>query len=104
MRPHSAAFGFDSENSNCTDTFQSLATGAVAAVHTYWTTPQVPGGYGLGTEVSDGRFGHTGQNTGYSCFSFAWRASSTAVVVMTSAEDCRDTLSALIEAAQRQYG
>jgi hypothetical protein len=40
----SAAFGFDSENSNCTDTFQSLATGAVAAVHTYWTTPQVPGG------------------------------------------------------------
>jgi hypothetical protein len=40
----SAAFFFDSENSNCTDTFQSLATGAVAAVHTYWTTPQVPGG------------------------------------------------------------
>ena len=40
----SAAFGFDSENSNCTDTFRSMATGAVAAVHTYWTTPQVPGG------------------------------------------------------------
>ena len=40
----SAAFSFDSENSNCTDAFQSGATGAVAAVHTDWTTPQVPGG------------------------------------------------------------
>ena len=75
-----------------------------ADLATQMLTPQVPGGYGLGTEVSDGRFGHTGQNTGYSCFSFAWRASSTAVAVMTSAEDCRDTLSALIEAAQRQFG
>ena len=41
----SASFVFDSDpNSNCTDTFGSQATGAVAAVHTYWTTPQVPGG------------------------------------------------------------
>jgi hypothetical protein len=40
----STAFGFDAESSNCTDTFQSGATGAVAAYHTYWTTPQVPGG------------------------------------------------------------
>jgi CubicO group peptidase (beta-lactamase class C family) len=67
-------------------------------------TPQVPGGYGLGTELGDGRFGHTGQNTGYSCFSFAWPASGTAVAVMTNAEDCRDTLVALIEWGQRHFG
>ena len=67
-------------------------------------TPQVPGGFGLGTELGDGRFGHTGQNTGYSCFSFAWPASGTAVAVMTNAEDCPDTLRALIELAGRDYG
>jgi CubicO group peptidase (beta-lactamase class C family) len=67
-------------------------------------TPQVPGGFGLGTELGDGCFGHTGQNTGYSCFSFAWPASGTAVAVMTNADDCRDTLVALIELAAHQYG
>lgn len=67
-------------------------------------TPQVPGGYGLGTEVADARFGHTGQNTGFSCFSFAWQASGTAVAVMTNAEDCRDTLVALLDMAQRHFG
>ena len=67
-------------------------------------TPQLPGGIGLGTELGDGCFGHTGQNTGYSCFSFAWPASGTAVAVMTNAEDCRDTLLALIELAGRHYG
>ena len=70
---------------------------------TQMLTPQVPGGFGLGTEVGDGRFGHTGQNTGYSCFSFAWPASGTAVAVMTNADDCRETLSALIEMAQRHF-
>ncbi len=67
-------------------------------------TAQLPGGFGLGTEIGEGRFGHTGQNTGYSCFSFAWPASGTAVAVMTDAEDCRDTLARLIEAAQRCFG
>ncbi|MEW2376585.1 serine hydrolase domain-containing protein [Micromonospora sp. NPDC047812] len=67
-------------------------------------TPQVPGGFGLGTELGDGRFGHTGQNTGYSCFSFAWPESGTAVAVMTNAEDCHDTRLALIELAGRNYG
>ncbi|RLK23905.1 CubicO group peptidase (beta-lactamase class C family) [Micromonospora sp. M71_S20] len=67
-------------------------------------TPQVPGGFGLGTELGDGRFGHTGQNTGYRCFSFAWPVSGTAVAVMMNAEDCRDTLLALIELAGRNYG
>jgi CubicO group peptidase (beta-lactamase class C family) len=71
---------------------------------TQMVTPEVPGGYGLGTEVGDRRFGHTGQNTGYSCFSFAWPASGTAVAVMTNAEDCRDTLRALIEMGQRHFG
>jgi hypothetical protein len=66
--------------------------------------PQVPGGFGLGTEVRDGHFGHTGQNTGFSCFSFAWPASHTAVAVMTNADDCSDTLFALIELAGRHYG
>jgi hypothetical protein len=67
-------------------------------------TPQVPGGSGLGTELGDGYFGHTGQNTGYGCFSFAWQASGTAVAVMTDADDCRDTLVALIGLAGRHYG
>jgi CubicO group peptidase (beta-lactamase class C family) len=67
-------------------------------------TPQVLGEFGLGTEFGDGCFGHTGQNTGYSCFSFAWPASGTAVAVMTNAEDCRNTLLALIELAGRHYG
>jgi len=71
---------------------------------TQMLTPQVPGGFGLGTELGDGCFGHTGQNTGYSCFSFAWPASGTAVAVMTNAEDCRDTLSALIELGRRRFG
>lgn len=67
-------------------------------------TPQVPGGFALGTEVGDGHFGHTGQNTGYSCFSLAWPCSGAAVAVMTNAEDCRDTLVALMDLAQRNYG
>jgi CubicO group peptidase (beta-lactamase class C family) len=67
-------------------------------------TPQVPGGFGLGTEFGGGCFGHTGQNTGYSCFSFLWPASGTAVAVMTDAEDCRDALRGLIELAARDYG
>ncbi|BEL04522.1 hypothetical protein Q0Z83_027130 [Actinoplanes sichuanensis] len=67
-------------------------------------TPQVPGGFGLGTEIGDGFFGHTGQNTGFSCFSFVWPASGTAVAVMADAEDCRDTLLALIALAGRHFG
>ena len=73
------------------------------ALATQMPTPQVPGGFGLGTELGDGRFGHTGQNTGYSCFSFVWPASGTAVAVMTNADDCLDTLSALVEMAQRHF-
>ena len=71
---------------------------------TQMLTPQLSGGYGLGTEVRDGYYGHTGQNTGYSCFSFAWPASGTAVAVMTDAEDCRDTLFALVEMGHRHFG
>ena len=71
---------------------------------TQMLTPGVSGGYGLGTELGDGRFGHTGQNTGFSCFSFAWPATGTAVAVMTNAEDCPDTLSALIELSRRHFG
>ncbi|MEO3928843.1 hypothetical protein ABGB07_34045 [Micromonosporaceae bacterium B7E4] len=67
-------------------------------------TPQVPGGFGLGTEFGNGCFGHSGQNTGYSCISFAWPASGTAVAVTTNAHDCRDALLALIEPAGRHYG
>jgi CubicO group peptidase (beta-lactamase class C family) len=71
---------------------------------TQMVTPQVPGGFGLGTEFGDGCFGHTGQNTGYSCLSFVWPASGTAVSVMTDAEDCPDILAALVDLAARTYG
>jgi CubicO group peptidase (beta-lactamase class C family) len=71
---------------------------------TQMLTAPVPGGYGLGTELGDQSFGHTGQNTGYCCFSFAWRPSGTAVAVMTNAEDCSDTLLALIELGRSHFG
>jgi hypothetical protein len=47
-------------------------------------TQQVPDGWGLGTEVRGGqlRFGHGGQNIGYTCFSYAWPAAGTAVAVI----------------------
>lgn len=67
-------------------------------------TPQVSAGYGLGTELGPGRFGHTGENTGYRCFSFVWPATGTAVAVMTNGQDARPTLSALFELAARTYG
>jgi CubicO group peptidase (beta-lactamase class C family) len=66
--------------------------------------PQVSERFGLGTELGDGCFGHTGQNTGYSCFSFTWPASGTAVAVMTNADDCNDTLLAFVKLAGRHYG
>ena len=73
----------------------------VSEVRVRW---QGPGGCGLGADLGDGRFWHTGQNTGSSCFSFARPASGAPVAVMTDAEDCRDTLVALIEMAQRHHG
>ncbi|WP_067501244.1 serine hydrolase [Actinoplanes sp. TFC3] len=75
-----------------------------ADLATQMLTPQVPGGFGLGTEIGPGRYGHTGQNTGYSCFSFAWPASGTAVAVMMDAEDCKETLFAFLEMGQRHFG
>ncbi|GAB7051432.1 hypothetical protein JCM9534A_65580 [Catenuloplanes indicus JCM 9534] len=67
-------------------------------------TPQVPGGFGVGAEVGDGYFGHTGQNVGFSSFSFVWPASGTAVAVMIDDDDRMDTLRALIALAARWYG
>ncbi|WP_436531676.1 serine hydrolase domain-containing protein [Actinoplanes sp. HUAS TT8] len=67
-------------------------------------TPQVPGGFGLGTELGEGCFGHTGQNTGFSCFSFVWPASGTAVAVMMNTDDRLDLLRALVDLAARHYG
>jgi CubicO group peptidase (beta-lactamase class C family) len=37
-------------------------------------TPQVPDGFGLGTQVEGRRFGHTGGNVGYGCWSYTWPA------------------------------
>jgi CubicO group peptidase (beta-lactamase class C family) len=71
-------------------------------------TPQAPaGGYGLGTEVNDGagyrRFGHTGGNVGYNCFSHAWPDAGAAVTVMTNSEDARELLGSINAAAERRY-
>jgi CubicO group peptidase (beta-lactamase class C family) len=71
-------------------------------------TPQTPGsGYGLGTEVNDDagyrRFGHTGGNVGYNCFSHAWPDAGAAVAVMTNSEDAREVLGSINAAAERQY-
>jgi CubicO group peptidase (beta-lactamase class C family) len=70
-------------------------------------TPQVPGGMGLGTEVdiSGGylRFGHTGSNVGYGCFSFAWPSTGTAVAVMANSEGAEEILRSTLAAAERQH-
>ncbi|SCG69050.1 CubicO group peptidase, beta-lactamase class C family [Micromonospora inositola] len=72
-----------------------------------WTS-QIPGGiYGLGTEVDDRagrrRFGHTGLNVGYTCFSYVWPDSGTAVAAMTNSEDGWELLASIRAAADRRY-
>lgn len=70
-------------------------------------TQQVPGGWGLGTEVrAEGgqlRFGHGGQNVGYTCFSYAWPAAGTAVAVMTNSDGGTELLLSVLASAQRLY-
>ncbi|MEU1679102.1 serine hydrolase domain-containing protein [Micromonospora zamorensis] len=71
-------------------------------------SPQIPGGvYGLGTELADRagcrRFGHTGQNVGYTCFSYVWPDSGTAVAAMTNSEDGWELLASIRAAADRRY-
>jgi CubicO group peptidase (beta-lactamase class C family) len=70
-------------------------------------TPQVPGGMGLGTEVDSAsghlRFGHTGSNVGYGCFSFAWPAAGAALAVMTNSEGAEEIMRAILSAAGRRY-
>jgi CubicO group peptidase (beta-lactamase class C family) len=71
-------------------------------------TPQPPAaGYGLGTEVTDSagyrRFGHTGGNVGYNCFSHAWPDAGAALAVMTNSEDAREVLASINAAAERRY-
>lgn len=70
-------------------------------------TPQAPGGYGLGTEVSDSggrqRFGHTGGNIGYNCFSFAWPETGAAVAVMANMDNASEVLGSILAAAERRY-
>lgn len=70
-------------------------------------TAQVPGGMGLGTELETSagclRFGHTGGNVGYGCFSFAWPATGVAVAVMANSEGAQELLSSILNAADRRY-
>jgi CubicO group peptidase (beta-lactamase class C family) len=69
-------------------------------------SPQVPGGFGLGTEVRSvptRRFGHTGGNVGYVCFSFAWPDAGEAVAVMANSDDAREVLYSILAAAERRY-
>jgi CubicO group peptidase (beta-lactamase class C family) len=71
-------------------------------------TPQVPGGYGLGTSVNNDcgrlRFGHTGGNAGYSCWMFTWPATATSMAVMVNNETADEVLHALLSAAEQHYG
>ncbi|WP_169739712.1 serine hydrolase domain-containing protein [Amycolatopsis taiwanensis] len=70
--------------------------------------PQVPGGYGLGTDVQDhnGRlqFGHTGGNAGYGCWLFSWPATGTSMAVMVNNELAEEVLRAVLVAAEHHYG
>lgn len=71
-------------------------------------TPQVPGGYGLGTSVADDdghlRFGHTGGNAGYGCWLFTWPATDTTVAVMVNNEMAEEVLLAVLAAAEHHHG
>jgi CubicO group peptidase (beta-lactamase class C family) len=70
-------------------------------------TPQVPDGMGLGTELrtSGGRlrFGHTGSNVGYCCYSFAWPDAGAAVAVMANSDGAPEVILSILAAAQRRY-
>ena len=70
-------------------------------------TPAVPGGMGLGTEIEGSagclRFGHTGGNVGYGCFSFAWPGAGAAVAVMANSEGATEVLGSVLAAAERRY-
>ncbi|MEV4820655.1 serine hydrolase domain-containing protein [Micromonospora sp. NPDC049274] len=72
-----------------------------------WTPQIAGGGYGLGTEIDDRagrrRFGHTGLNVGYTCFSYVWPDSGTAVAAMTNSEDGWELLTSIRAAADRRY-
>jgi hypothetical protein len=67
------------------DVWEHDATGGLAGM----ITPQVPGGYGLGTSVRDDadrpRFGHTGGNAGYGCWLFTWPARSPVMATLSPA-------------------
>ncbi|MEU8116751.1 serine hydrolase domain-containing protein [Micromonospora sp. NPDC048947] len=71
-------------------------------------TTQIPGGsYGLGTELDERaerrRFGHTGLNVGYTCFSYVWPDSGIGVAAMTNSEDGWELLVSIRAAADRRY-
>jgi hypothetical protein len=71
-------------------------------------TPQVPGGYGLGTSVDDDdgrlRFGHTGGNAGYGCWLFTWPATHMSMAVMVNNEMAEEVLRAVLAAAEHHHG
>ncbi|MFB9905571.1 serine hydrolase domain-containing protein [Allokutzneria oryzae] len=70
-------------------------------------TPQVPGGFGLGTSVGDDgrlRFGHTGGNAGYGCWLFTWPATATSMAVMVNNDMANEVLLAVLAAAEHHYG
>jgi CubicO group peptidase (beta-lactamase class C family) len=69
-------------------------------------TPQVPGGYGLGTEVDkrSGLFGHSGSNIGYACWSYTWPEHSMSMTVMANTDRCDELLLAILTATQQRYG
>lgn len=68
-------------------------------------TPQVPSGMGLGTEIATTaghlRFGRTGGDAGYRCFTFAWPGAGTAVAVMANSEGATEILGSVLSVAQR---
>ncbi|MCX5069568.1 beta-lactamase family protein [Micromonospora lupini] len=72
-----------------------------------WTPQIAGGGYGLGTEIDDRagrrRFGHTGLNVGYTCFSYVWPNSGTAVAAMTNSQDGWELLTSIRAAVDRRY-
>ncbi|MCS7483357.1 serine hydrolase domain-containing protein [Umezawaea endophytica] len=68
-------------------------------------TPQVPGGYGLGVHVdAAGRFGHTGGNLGYGCWTFTWPDAGATMAVMINNELADEVLMGLLDEAERRYG
>ncbi|HEX6340325.1 serine hydrolase domain-containing protein [Umezawaea sp.] len=109
VQPELAGAGLWTTPSDLVKLGAEIRTGALGLLTGETTeqmlTPQVPGGYGLGVHVdATGRFGHTGGNVGYGCWTFTWPSTGATMAVMANNEVADEILLGLLAEAERRYG